>query len=182
MKARVTDPDPILSRLNAIGVPRRRYVKEDQYYGPSDSLDGARYRIRRDDDQRIVTVKEKSIHDGIEENREIEFTVSDADAMERVFRSLGLRRVITKRKRGEAFSVEGVLVECSHVDHVGWFVELELVLSDDAGRDEIAAARDRLRRLLDQLDIPSSAVESRSYNQMIYEATHGTGSLSRGSV
>jgi adenylate cyclase class 2 len=177
LKAWISDPEAIRERLRRLGTERRSYIKEDRYFGTGDVPEGARYRIRRDGDAWICTVKDKRIADGIEENREIEFTVSDGDAFEAMLVSLGLRCLISKRKEGQSFVVDGLLVEVSHVRLLGWFVEVEVILPDDSGRETIEAARVRLLEMLTRLDVPLSAIESRSYNQMIYEATTGTGTV-----
>lgn len=170
LKAHVDNPDTLRARLRREGTPRRSYLKLDEYYGPGSSLETARYRLRHDGDQFICTFKEKRIHAGIEENRETEFTVSDGVAFRMLLQSLGLRQVITKRKEGSSFLVDGTLVELSHVEHLGWFVELERLLPDTADAAAVSEARDQLRALLARLEIPESSLESRSYNRMIYEA------------
>jgi adenylate cyclase class 2 len=177
LKAWISDPEAIRGRLRRLGTERRSYIKEDRYFGTGDAPEGARYRIRRDGESWICTVKDKRIAEDIEENREIEFTVSDGDAFEAMLLTLGLRCLISKRKEGQSFVVDGVLVEVSHVRLLGWFVEVELILPDDSGREAINEARNRLLEMLRRLDVPQSAIESRSYNQMIYEATTGTGTL-----
>jgi predicted adenylyl cyclase CyaB len=177
LKAWISDPEVIRERLRHLGTNGRSFVKEDRYFGTGDAPEGARYRIRRDGEAWICTVKDKRIVAGIEENREIEFTVSDGDAFEAMLTTLGLRCLISKRKEGQSFFVDGLLVEVSHVRLLGWFVEVEVILPDDAGRDAIESARHRLLDMLKRLDVPPSAIESRSYNQMIYEATTGTGTV-----
>ena len=93
LKAWVDDPERIRDRLLTVGTPHRRYLKEDEYFGYGETPERARYRLRRDGDAWICTFKEKRIHDGIEENRETEFTVSDGDAFRHMLESLGLRRI-----------------------------------------------------------------------------------------
>jgi adenylate cyclase class IV len=90
--------------------------------------------------------------------------------------------VITKRKEGQSFIVHGVLVEVSRVEHLGWFVELELVLPEGAPREEIGGARDRLMELLRQLEISPSKIEPRSYNRMIHAQLSGIDGAPRSPV
>lgn len=182
LKAHVADPEGLRSRLESLGTLRRSYLKRDDYFGPGDTLESARYRLRHDGDQYICTFKDKRIHDNIEENRETEFTISDPGAFRRFMESLGLTVVVSKRKEGSSFDVQGTLVELSHVEHLGWFVELERLLPDDADTSAIAQARTGLRDLLRQLDIPDAALESRSYNRMIHEALSRTTPAARNSV
>ncbi len=171
LKAWVQTPDHLRDRLRQLGTPHRTYVKEDRYFGVGSVPEDARYRLRFDDNRWTCTFKQKEIREGIEENRETEFDVSDGDAFEAFLASLGLRCIVTKRKEGESFWVDSVLAELSHVNHVGWFVELEIMLEDESGPSAIADARTSLQELLQRLGLTAESVESRSYNQMIYEAT-----------
>lgn len=182
LKAWVDDHRSLLEQLQRLGAPRRSYTKEDWYFGPSADLESARYRLRRDGDAWIATFKDKRIYDGIEENTETEFTVSDGAAYRRLLHSLGLKAVIAKRKEGHSYIVDGVLVEVSRVEHLGWFVELELILPEEASREEIGGARDRLMELLRQLSISPSKIEPRSYNQMIHAQLSGIDGTPRSPV
>lgn len=182
LKAWVKHPDELRERLRQLGTPHRRYIKEDRYFGTGATPEDARYRLRFDDNRWTCTFKKKEIHDGIEENHETEFDVSDGEAFEFFLASLGLHCIITKRKEGESFWVDGVLAELSYVDHVGWFVELELILSDDSRPPVVSDARSALMHVLQQLGLSADALESRSYNRMIYEATSQSQVVSGDSV
>ncbi|MEX2442671.1 MAG: class IV adenylate cyclase [Alkalispirochaeta sp.] len=171
LKAWVQNPDEMRERLRQLGTPHRRYVKEDRYFGVGTTPEDARYRLRFDDNRWTCTFKQKEIRDGIEENHETEFDVSDGEAFESFLVSLGLRCIVTKRKEGESFRVDGVLAELSHVDYVGWFVELEVILTDESQPTAISGARSALTQLFQRLGLSLESVESRSYNRMIYEAT-----------
>jgi predicted adenylyl cyclase CyaB len=171
LKAWVADPEEMRVRLRQLGTPYRKYVKEDRYFGAGTAPEDARYRLRFDDNRWTCTFKTKEIRDGIEENHETEFDVSDGEAFESFLVSLGLRCIITKRKEGESFQVDGVLAELSYVDHVGWFVELEVILSNESHPTAVSDAREALTGLLQRLGLSAQSVESRSYNRMIYEAT-----------
>ncbi|HKK47779.1 MAG TPA: hypothetical protein VJ932_01695, partial [Alkalispirochaeta sp.] len=72
--------------------------------------------------------------------------------------------------------------ELSYVDHVGWFVELEIMLTDESRPPAVADARTVLQELLQRLGLSPESIESRSYNQMIYEATSQGRIVSRDSV
>ncbi|MFW5693703.1 MAG: class IV adenylate cyclase [Alkalispirochaeta sp.] len=171
LKAWVQNPAHIRERLQQLGTPHRRYIKEDRYFGFGSTPEDARYRLRVDDTRWTCTFKQKTIRDGIEENHETEFDVSDGPAFEAFLASLGLRCIVTKRKEGESFRVDDVLAELSYVDHVGWFVELEVMLAEESRASAVADARTALQNLLQQLGLSADSIESRSYNQMIYEAT-----------
>lgn len=170
LKAHVVDVAALHARLDAIGTRKRSYTKHDRYYGQTERLAAARVRIRLDGNAAICTYKQKELSDGVEENRETEFTVSDADAFEYVLTQLGLRCVIEKHKTGASWIVDDVLVEVSTLNAIGDFVELEVILPDGASRSEIAHARERLFALLERLELSRDQVEPRAYTEMIREA------------
>ncbi len=182
LKARIADTEALRERLAELGSFIRRYHKEDWYFGFGDDPEEARYRLRRDDERWLCTFKQKKILDGIEENRETEFSVSDGEAFRLFLYSLGLRCLVTKQKEGESWLVDGVTVELSRVNELGYFVELEVVLTDDATDSDISAARSRLVALLDRMDVSPAAIETRTYTEMIYEALFETRSASGDSV
>ena len=169
LKARIDDFSIMRHRLDNLAPCEREYHKIDRYFGPSDRLDEARCRIRHDNGEWICTYKEKTIEGGIEENNETEFRVSDGEALARFVGALGLHQVISKRKTGRAYRVDGVLVELSEVESAGTFVELELILEEDSPRIEVIRARRRLLSLLTRLGIDRSMIEPRPYNHIIDE-------------
>ena len=170
LKAQVVDTETLRERLEHLGSFSRRYRKEDWYFGFGDDPESARYRLRRDGERWLCTFKQKKILDGIEENRETEFSVSDGEAFRLFLYSMGLTCLVTQLKEGESWLVDGVTVELSRVNELGYFVELEVVLGDTATGSDISAARSRLLALLDRLDISPEAIETRTYTEMIYEA------------
>lgn len=169
LKAFVDDPTSLRSRLDKIGAFRRRYRKDDYYFGSLAGSSKSLFRLRRDDGRWIVTFKKKNLFDGIEHNQETEFFVSDGDAFRRLAEELGYSVVVEKHKTGASWYVDGVVVEVSDVNDLGTYVEVEIVLPDGSGDDRIADARTRLIQVLEMLDIHRDKIESRPYTQMIYE-------------
>jgi adenylate cyclase class IV len=103
-------------------------------------------------------------------------------AFEELLRRLGLRPALSKRKRGWAWDCGEIRAELSHVESLGWFIELEILREpeppagegDSPGnpggstdQDAMAACRDKLLALLDRLEIPRSRIESRPYTRML---------------
>jgi adenylate cyclase, class 2 len=169
IKAAVTAPRELHSRLDRLGTFVRSYRKEDRYYGLSREAPETKFRLRRDGDQWICTRKSKNVRDAVEESVELEFLVSDGALFDQFARDLGYALLFEKQKTGERWEVEGTTVEVSQVNDLGIFVEVELVLDQHASPAERESARTQVRAVLDLLGIPASAIEERTYTRMIYE-------------
>ena len=179
LKARIDDIDPVKERLSAIGSRHRSHHKSDTYwFSPLCPT----LRVRREQGldadgavygSVVVTLKTKTISGGIEVNDEREFTVSDAGLFEELLDGLGMRVAIRKEKTGWAWDIPSpatqlppILAELSMVTGLGWFLELEIVCPDHSGQ-LIEESRKRLLALLEQLEIPASRIESRTYSEML---------------
>lgn len=168
IKARIPDPDGIARRIAERGVFQREYEKNDRYFGvPGEER--TRFRLRRDDGNLVCTFKEREIDGRFEENFETEFLVSDEAAFERFAAFLGFSCVVEKRKVGRSWVIGAVQCELSEVGTLGTFLELEIILPDDAGEEEREAARRRLFEMLCELEIDEKYVEVRPYTRMIHE-------------
>lgn len=169
IKALVQQPRELRSRLRREGRFVAAYTKTDRYYGFRRELPETRFRLRREGDSWICTRKTKTVRDAVEESREREFSLSDGELFEELVLDAGLEMLFEKQKVGERWEVDGTTVEVSRVNDLGTYVEVELILDEDApaaARDE---ARDRVRAVLHRLGVPESAVEERTYTRMIYE-------------
>ncbi len=169
LKVRVTDPADVTERLHEIGSFQRHYTKEDRYFGRPADPTHTMFRLRRDNRRWLCTLKDKQIVDHMEHNVETEFEVSDGDAFQRFVEFLDMEVVVEKRKTGSLWIVDGINAELSVVNDIGTFLELELLLPEGSDSETISAARDRLFSLLDRLEIPRTALESRPYTQIIHE-------------
>jgi adenylate cyclase, class 2 len=99
-------------------------------------------------------------------NDEREFTVSDATVFGDLLSRLGLAVWIRKRKIGEAWTADGVTIELSEIEGLGFFVELEILADvDDAAT--VAEARKRLQATLERIGIDAAKIETRYYTEML---------------
>ncbi|TVR68928.1 MAG: class IV adenylate cyclase [Spirochaetaceae bacterium] len=169
IKAVVLHPRELALRLRRLGTFIRPFTKVDRYFGFARELPETRFRLRRDGESWICTRKNKILRDSIEESREEEFSVSDGELFEQFVREAGFQLLFEKEKVGERWEVDGTTVEVSRVNDLGTYVEVELILDDDASLPARDDARNRVRTVLDRLGVPESAVEERTYTQMIYE-------------
>ena len=163
-KAWVEDPDALRVELNNRYEYKTSYIKDDTYYhfpGRAET-----FRIRRQEGQSIVTVKKKSRENGIEENLETEFTVSDGDAFVSFIGEIGCPVYISKRKNTEVFTTAGITIELSFVDTLGWFIEIEKLVTSDSIEDK-KKAKKALITILTELKIQKEKLEERYYTEML---------------
>jgi len=119
----------------------------------------------------FVTYKNKEIRDGIEVNEEKEFEIRSSEGQgalvfEDLLTRLQLQPGSGKRKRGWAFSINGITAELLELESLGWFLELE-ILADNDRAETVSEGRNRLLELLAGLGIGKEAIEDRPYMQML---------------
>ncbi|MFA6784387.1 MAG: CYTH domain-containing protein [Sphaerochaeta sp.] len=183
LKAHVDDPihtKTIIEGLAGIS-PLQCEYKDDIYYG----FHGEEpvFRLRRESYGKdfshmtgslLFTSKQKSLKDGIEVNREHEFSVSDdqSEQAEQFCTSLGYEIYIRKTKKGYLYEyspledLPPLHVELVEVLGLGWFVEMEFILEDEA---LIEKSKNTLLSVLDSLLIARESVEERYYMHLLKE-------------
>ncbi len=179
LKARVRDRSAVLAAVAAFARPSGRVEKRDAYWhGPDWRLRrGERgFRLRTEAGSSLVTFKTKSSDGGVEVNREREFAVSDPAAFVELAQRLGCEPFYGKTKTGLAFkaSLRGGLpaeatIEVVEVLGLGDFIEIEILLPDDAG-GQVAAARAELKALLARSGLGEADLEPRFYSELLVEA------------
>jgi len=161
------------------------FEKKDAYWTLVNSpmFPGPQFRLRRekltfpDKSEKstcLATYKTKEKMDGMEINNEKEFEVIPAsgqseNAFEEFLQAAGLKKGISKVKRGWAFSREDIKAELCEIESLGWFIELEILVDDDTPDtgDSVRENRDRLLKFLDSLGVEREAIESRFYLEML---------------
>ena len=143
-------------------------IKDDTYYCfPGDER--PRFRIRRENDRILVSAKRNLRLDGLECNREVEFWHDDAgdlDVMHEMALMLGNEVLIHKHKAGWSWMKGEVHIELLDVRHLGWFLEMEII-SDKAGFENNSENYGRLYEILAAVGLDRSAVEAKSYQEML---------------
>ena len=185
LKAHAINPEGLSARLSELAAYRGTFEKDDVYYLPSGlpypsgsaERPGYGLRVRKEKsvdpkgislERVIVTYKSKEIRDGIEVNDENEFEVSSCSEFEEFLSRHGFKEFIRKSKKGRTWDNNGMTVELTEVGGLGWFVELEILLSereDEAIRND----KEKLLGFIDLLGIPRESIESRSYASMLTE-------------
>ena len=183
LKAHVKDSEELRSVLLDKAAYLCAFEKEDCYWIPAgvsggEALPGIRVRREKcvfpggtGKESVLVTYKTKERRDGIEVNDESEFEVEPVQDFERFLSRMGYRPGTAKRKMGWAYTHDGITAELAEVQGLGWFIELEILVSGDtAGRAK--SAEDEKKLLLDFLDslgVERGAIESRYYTEMLRE-------------
>jgi predicted adenylyl cyclase CyaB len=186
LKAHVQDSETIKSLLHEKAEYSCAFEKHDTYWICSRSLNVPISKLRVRSDKRvfpdgsetsaiIATYKIKHMHDDMEVNDELEFTVNPGTEFERFLEAFAFTPEIRKVKRGWAFLHDGITAELAEVDGLGWFVELEILCAAVGGTSEktVSAAREKLLALLDELGIDRKAIESRYYSAMLTTGRSG---------
>ena len=182
LKAKISYPDELKSKISNFGTCLGEFEKHDEYWRldkPDEISGGPGYGVRIRNESFInsngesinktyVTWKRKEVRGGVEFNNEKEFEVSSAEIFRDFLLSLGFRNRISKHKKGNAYSYENMTIEVTRVEKLGWFIELEILLSTENKKAE-TEARDKLLQTLDRLDIRRDAIEGRSYTQILQE-------------
>ncbi|MFP4301647.1 MAG: class IV adenylate cyclase [Alkalispirochaetaceae bacterium] len=175
VKAWVADPATLEERLEERGTFVRHFEKNDVYFeGRATYGDQPiTVRIREEGEKSVCTFKERRTLDGVEHNREWEFSIGDPFALETLLLRLGLPEFLRKRKTGVAYRLDDLLVELSEVEGLGHFVEVEILVDSSADEATQSRSKRRVREALASLGVPDSAIESKPYTQLLVERRRG---------
>lgn len=178
LKAHVSHSDYCRKLIEKkFGFPGSSLSKSDRYFGfnqtPGSLSERALLRIRVEQNRYVATRKEKRLHgDGMEENREIEFSgpAEDYHNVTDFFVSLGYSIIAAKDKRGWYWKVavpQPMTIELVEVGSLGWFLEVEIILRDDAADHEVSEARNIIQQLMKSVGIADVDIEKRYYLDML---------------
>lgn len=151
----IYDRLPIEAKLDRPRKFVRELLREDVYMAPAALIDKhlvppVRFRLRLEGNKASVTVKERSSEAGIEVNQEHEFRVDNPIAFIRFALHLGFDAFAIKRKAVREYRVGRAVVELNTVEHLGTFVEMEILVET---ADQIEGAKQELLDILRLLDI-----------------------------
>lgn len=163
-KAWIDNPEEMRKKLREKYTFTDEYTKNDTYY----QFPGRKetFRVRKQPSKTIVTMKKKSREKGIEKNLEIEFSVSDAENFLRFMREFNCPVYMKKVKKSEVFTAGEITVELSFVETLGWFVEIEKLVSS-AEKDVQAAAQEEVLAVLRDLGVSEEKLEERYYTELL---------------
>ncbi len=169
VKARVRNLKSLLDRAHNLGINfGESVVQEDITYEtkiPKDNPDWNIFRIRKQGDKTILTMKYKASSRS-RDNHERETVIEDAkevaDMLERVGYSFGVR-ICKTRQTAKFKNIEVCLDE---VEDLGTFIELEKLENNDIDVDAIQA---ELWNILLQLGIDNEDRIHKGYDMLMHE-------------
>ena len=169
LKARLADPAAVEARAAELGEFTKETHKEDVYFrrrGDASLYPAERFRLRREQGKDVVNFKQPIQTRGTEVNEEVEFEVDDAHAFFRFTDRFGFEPFVVKRKQARIYRVGRAQVELNEVEHLGHFVEIEILCQAE---EEVPVARIELARLLNRLGLDPADLERRPYIVMVQE-------------
>lgn len=172
LKARIEDPEAVERMISSFARFIKKVDKSDSYWhGPGwrDKRGTRGFRVRSEGNTFVVTFKSKRLDGGFEVNQEREFEISDPAIFEEFVRRIHCEPYYRKRKIGSAYEYEGMTLEVLRVEGAGSFLEIERLLPTDAPT-ALAEARAGLKAVLAKAGIPESAIEKRTYSELILGA------------
>ena len=67
---------------------------------------------------------------------------------------------------------ENLTVKIVYVEKLGWFIELEIVLEDEATAEDVKNSWLKLENIKRSLGLDDSNLESKNYSELLKEAKH----------
>jgi adenylate cyclase class 2 len=178
LKAHLRDPEEVEKKVASFATFMGKFEKFDAYWhGPDWRLSrGTKgFRVRTESGETIVNFKSKRCEGGVEINREREFKASDPAILDEFFLRLGCEPFYTKRKRGSRYEVAAsgsprpITIEILELEGLGYFIEIEALLEDEAPAS-VALAQGEIRGILARSGVDDSAIESRYYSELLMAA------------
>ncbi|MGO4186823.1 class IV adenylate cyclase [Pseudarthrobacter sp. TAF60_1] len=123
-------------------------------------------RVRTSGGISTVTLKRKLMPTG--EMTEIETTVGNAAAAEEIFSNLGLTLVTDVVKTRTSGRISDVEVCVDEVRGLGWFVELERLVTNE---QEVSQAHILISRTATELGLREDWIEQRKYDELLADRT-----------
>ncbi len=140
-------------------------VKEDTYYSYANKK-ATLFRLRKLGNNVIITRKVKERRDdGVEVNKEIEFTSPSNTSITHFFESLGYTPVMRKKKEGYSWIKQHLTIELVEVAPLGWFLEIEVLAIDNEVEKKRAISE--LSDVRKALEIDSFELVPDYYNDLL---------------
>ena len=137
IKVRVSNIEEIKKRILSIGGKHSETVVEEDLYYNAPHRDFARtdeaLRVRKAGEKTILTYKgPKNTLMGSKIREESNVLLDDAEIFDSILKNLGFRPVANVRKLREYYTYQDYSIALDNVDHLGEYVEIELVTENNA--------------------------------------------------
>ncbi len=139
------------------------------------NINADEYRLKPDQgkEEVFLTYKEKEVRESengtsFEVNDEKESKIDNPQALEALFKDLGMNIVLEKHKTVISWMYGNTHIELCTVPPLGDFLEIE-ILTENNDQETITENRNKLLEILKKCDIPESKIEKRYYSEMLRE-------------
>lgn len=170
IKLPVSDRDKLGSDLEAIGFAKGKLVREEDIYFTSEMRDFKKrdeaFRIRRRDDQAVVTYKGPKIDQVSMTRKELETGIEDADVFEEILGAIGFKSVLPVKKLRRYYRLGNMTACVDQVEELGDFLELEVIVPKESEREN---ALNQIESFLERLGHNMAETTRRSYLSMLQE-------------
>lgn len=141
-------------------------IKEDFYFAWPDS-NQALFRLRKLNETIFeVTQKNKKIINGIEETEEESFLISDSSAFLNLCQKIGLKILLTKKKKSLVYTQNNLTLEMNTIEKLGNFLEIEKIIQEER---EKTKARQEVLQIFQVYGFTTKDLESKPYFQLLQE-------------
>jgi len=166
----------VLQNIKDIAEYKGYSVKTDRYYGPGSKevvnlYHDPVFRLRKENQQQILTFKEKSFIENTEVNQEHEIDLSHIPQkdLEKFFSYLGYKPFIDKNKNSHLYYIRNkngypVSIEHNHIESLGEFIEIEILAQQES---EVPAVHRIIEELFQELGIKDEDIEKRYYIDLL---------------
>lgn len=165
LKAWVEDPQTLAARLSEVATAAGQTHRYDIYFRPSDRP-RPYLRLRIEGDTFTVTTKQRRFQNNMEINQELEYEASDPQVFCQFMETFDFIPFAVKRKHTDVYKAGRVTLELSHVEHLGHFIEIEILCTDES---QVEAAQQELAHWMERLGIPDDSVEPTPYTRLLRE-------------
>ena len=171
LKAHVEYPNEVELLLNSFAHFVGETDKKDSYW--KHSTCNVQFRIRSETGKMdCVTYKHKEVRENnFECNIENEFFIDNRPAFEKLMQDSGYTVAYTKRKTTKTYKIpsrENLAIELSFLEHLGFFIEIE-ILSETNDTKTVQNCHAELLSILEKCSLPQTAIETRYYSEMLKE-------------
>lgn len=162
-KVKLTQADLRRLRKELPGIAQfvKKVVKRDHYIG---YLPKYSFRIRNEEGDSTLHLKEKKVEGGIESNTELDFAITSPKKGLSLLRSLNIKMPLKKRKSGEIYRHKNIQIEINRIRGLGYFLEIENVVDRESS---IPKAKEELHEIFEKLGFKPSQFEKRYYLEML---------------
>lgn len=171
LKAWITNTNLTEEKIKQFATYKGEQIKSDAYWQIEDKPQ--KLRIRESENKIFLTYKNKKVEDSIEVNEEIELEISDKNAFEAILQDFDFVKILVKKKTVRIYEYKQenknpAKIEICLVEGLGWFLEIEIMLTSPT-EAEIKTARTELLSILKQCGLTEFDIEPRFYSELLAE-------------